>query len=254
MLKKSTWLLGLMLLSIFMLGGCGSEYKEQIELMNAGVEQLGELSNGHISVTTEVKAEDGKIAIYDAAYVDDYYYNIVIKTFNYIAEKHDMDGNLLAPGYRVVNAQKFDMATGVQDEEYDGSIGDFPDLLSFFFGAGLKAGYVGSVESLTDAKHPEWQGYHVVKSDKYVERVNQSRNKHETDGTMLSGYVDYWLDENGVLVKMDYVSRDAVTETVGADENGEGGESVEDVINQRYLFELVKYDDESIVAMFPEVQ
>lgn len=254
MFKKRMSAAVLMIMALLMLAGCGSEYKEQIEAINGGVEQLGELKNGHISVTTDVAAENGAIALYDTAYVSDYYYNIVIKTFNFISEKRDMDGNLIEPSYRVVNAHKYDVVTNVEDEEYDGSIGDFPDLLSFFFGAGLKAGYVGSVESLTDAEHPEWQGYHVVKSDKYVERVNQSRNKHETDGTMLSGYVDYWLDENGVLVKMDYVSRDAVTETVGADENGEGGESVEDVINQRYLFELVKYDDESIVAMFPEVQ
>lgn len=254
MLKRRTLLALLMILAMTMLVGCGSEYKTEIEEINGGVEKLGELKSGHISVTTEVAAENGAISLYDAAYISDYYYNIVIKTFNFISEKRDMSGNLIEPSYRVVDAHKYDMATGVEDEEYDGSIGDFPDLLSFFFGAGLKAGYVGTVERMTDEAHPAWQGYHVVKSDKYVERVNQSRNKHDADGTMLSGYVDYWLDENGMLVKMDYVSRDNVTETVGADENGEGGEVVEDVINQRYLFEMVGYNDDSIAAMFPEAQ
>lgn len=254
MLKKFARLALVLAMSVVLLAGCGSEYKAEIEAINAGVEKLGDIKNAHISVTTQVAAENGTIGIYDAEYIDDYYYNIVIKTFNYIAEKHTPDGTPLMDGYYVVDAKKYDLATGAQDEEYDGSIGDFPDLLSFFFGAGLKNSYVGTVERLTDEEHADWQGYRVIKSDTYVERVNQSRAKHETDGTMLSSYVDYWLDASGVLVKMDYVSRDGVTETIGADENGEGGEIVEDVINQRYLFEMVSYDDDSIPAMFPEVQ
>lgn len=254
MFKKKILTAVLMMFTLIMLAGCGGEYKAEIEEINGGVEKLGDLRNGHITVTTEVAAEDGAVTLYDTAYVSDYYYNIVIKTFNFISEKRDMNGNLIEPSFYVVDAKKYDMVTDVQDEEYDGSIGDFPDLLSFFFGAGLKNSYVGTVESLTDEVHPTWQGYHVVKSDNYVKRVNESRNKHDADGTMLSSYVDYWLDENGVLVKMDYVSRDTVSQTVGADENGEGGTLVEDVINQRYLFELGKYDDEAIPAMFPEEQ
>lgn len=254
MLKKSWALVLLLALSAMLMCGCVTgEYKTEIEEINNGVEMLGDLKSGHVTVTTEVAAENGDIAIYDAAYQNDYYYNIVIKTFNYVAAKRDMNGNLLEPAYYVVNAEKFDLTTEVQDEEYDGSIGDFPDLLSFFFGAGLKTSYVGTVEKMTDEAHPDWQGYHVVKSDKYVERVNQSRTKHETDGTMLSSYVDYWLDAAGVLVKMDYVSRDAVTEIVGADENGEGGEAVEDVINQRYLFEMVTYNDNAITETYPQL-
>lgn len=253
-MKKSLILAVVLALAAMLMCGCVTgEYKTEIEAINAGVEKLGDLKSGHITVTTEVAAENGDIAIYDAAYQDDYYYNIVIKTFNYVAEKRTMDGVLMEPAYYVVDAEKYDMATGVQDEEYEGSIGDFPDLLSFFFGAGLKTSYVGTVERLTDEAHPDWQGYHVVKSDKYVERVNQSRAKHKTDGTMLSSYVDYWLDASGVLVKMDYVSRDEVTETVGADENGEGGTEVEDVINQRYLFEIMTYNDESITETYPQL-
>lgn len=253
MLKKKTLLGLLLVMAMLMLCGCG-EFKDDVEKINAGVEALSELDNGHIVVTTDVAAEEGKIWAYDAAYVNDYYYNIVIKTFNFIAEKYTMTGEEMAPAYYVVNAHKYDMATGAEDEEYDGEIGDFPDLLSFFFGAGLKNSYVGSVEYLTDAEHPDWTGYHVVKSDKYIDRVNQSRNKNDADGIMLNSYVDYWLDANGVLVKMDYVSRDTVSETVGADESGEGGEVVEDVINQRYLFEMVSYNDGSIPAMFPDAQ
>lgn len=240
--------------AMLLLGGCGgsSEYKAEIEVINAGVEALGEVTNGHITVTTDVAAENENILLYDAAYINDYYYNIVVKTFNFIAEKRDLAGNVLEPSYKVVDAHKYDLLTGVEDEEYGGDIGDFPDLLSFFFGAGLKSSYVGSVEPLSDDEHPGWQGYHVVKSDKYVERVNQSRGKHGADGQMLSGYVDYWLDEAGVLVRMDYVSRDAVVQVVGADENGEGGETIEDTINQHYLFELVSYNDDTIPAMFEE--
>lgn len=255
---KGLWLAAALVVAALGLGGCGGEYKAEIEQINAGVEALGEIGNGHISVTTEVAAENGQVTLYDTAYVTDYYYEIVVKTFNFIAESRvltdGVPGELMQPPYKVVDAHKYDLTTGVEDEEYDGDIGDFPDLLSFYFGAGLKNSYVGSVELLTDEEHPGWQGFHVVKSDKYVERVNSSRGKHGAEGTMLSSYVDYWLDEAGVLVRMDYVSRDAVSELVGADENGEGGETVEDVINQKYVFEMVAYNDDSIPAMFAEVQ
>lgn len=253
MLKKTCALLVLLVMMGLLMCGCkGGEYKAEIEEINAGVEALGDVESGHIVVTTNVKAEEGNIALYDAEYVNDYYYNIVIKTFNYIAEKHTMDGAVMEPKYYVYNAKKYDMATGERDEEYKGGIGDFPDLLPYFFGAGQKAKYVGEVQRMTDDEHPNWQGYHLVRSDNYVKRANNVREKYETDGIMLSGYVDYWIDENGVLVKMNYVSRDTVTETVGADENGEGGTEVTDVINQSYLFEMVSYNDDSIAAMFPE--
>lgn len=253
MLKKICALLMVLVMSAMLACGCSADqYKTEIEEINAGVEALGDVKSGHIVVTTDVKAEEGNIALYDAEYVNDYYYNIVLKTFNYIAEKHAMDGVSMEPVYYVYNAKKYDMTTGERDEEYDGSIGDFPDLLPYFFGAGQKAKYVGEVQRMTDDEHPNWQGYHLVRSDNYVKRANSVREKYETDGIMLSGYLDYWIDENGVLVKMVYASRDAVTETVGADENGEGGTEVSDVINQTYLFEMVTYNDDSIAAMFPE--
>ncbi|MCX4266006.1 MAG: hypothetical protein OSJ64_04225, partial [Firmicutes bacterium] len=62
---------------------------------------------------------------------------------------------------------------------------------------GLKSGNVGNVEVITDEAHPEWQGWRVHKNDKYIKRVNSSRNKDGADGLMLENYVDYWLDANG---------------------------------------------------------
>ncbi len=246
-MRKRLVCLALLLAAVLLLGGCG-EYKEEIKQINAGVTALGDLTSGHILVTTDVQAEQGVISLYDSAYVSDYRYRIDVKTFNYAVEKRDMDGDLLEPPYKVIDARKYDLTTGAEDETYEGKIGDFPDLLAFFFGAGLKGGYVGSVEPLTDAAHPDWQGFHVVKSEKYIERVNSSRDKDGADGIMLSSYVDYWLDAGGVLVRMDYVSRDTVTQVVGADENGEGGETIEDTINQKYIFELTEYNDPAIFA------
>ncbi len=240
-MRKKLVCLALVLAAVLALAGCG-EYKDEIKQINAGVTALGNLTGGRIVVTTDVQAEQGNIALYDSAYVSDYRYQIDVKTFNYQVEKRDMDGDLLEPPYKVEDAHKYDLTTGAEDETYEGKIGDFPDLLAFFFGAGLKGGYVGSVEPLTDETHPDWQGFHVVKSEKYIERVNSSRDKDGADGIMLSSYVDYWLDEAGVLVRMDYVSRDAVTQVIGADENGEGGETLEDVINQKYVFELSDYE------------
>jgi hypothetical protein len=232
-------LLSLVVLLLLTLGlsGCQfGEYKDQIETINAAVETLGTVQNGHITVTTQVAAENGLVSAYDSAYVADYRYRIDIKTFNFIVEKHDLaTGKLLEAPYKVVDAHKYDVETGVEDEEYSGKIGDFPDLLSFFFGAGLKSGFVGTVESLTDDEHPTWQGYRVHKNEKYVSRVNSSRGKDGGDGTMLENYVDYWIDDAGVLVRMDYVSRDDVVY-----------EDVEDVINQSYVFELVGYNDPEI--------
>ena len=135
----------------------------------------------------------------------------------------------------MIDAHKYDLATGVEDEEYAGKIGDFPDLLSFFFKAGLKSGYVGNVEVITDEAHPEWQGWRVHKNDKYIKRVNSSRNKDGADGLMLENYVDYWLDANGVLVRMDYFSRDSITI-----------DDVSDEISQLYIFELLDYNNPEI--------
>lgn len=240
-MRKRMVCLALVLAAALLLGGCG-EYKEEIKQINAGVAALGELTSGHITVTTDVQAEQGVISLYDSAYVSDYRYQIDVKTFNYEVEKRDMDGDLLEPPYKVIDAHKYDLTTGAEDETYDGEIGDFPDLLAFFFGAGLKNSYVANVEPLTDEAHPDWQGFHVIKSEKYIGRVNSSRGKNGADGVMLSSYVDYWLNAEGVLVRMDYVSRDTVTQVIGADENGEGGETLEDVINQKYIFELSEYE------------
>lgn len=251
----------LLMAAVLLLGGCGGgDYKDQIAQINAGVEALGELKNGHISVATDIAAENALVAGYDAHYITDYYYEIVVKTFNFIAETRALNdgapGELIAPPYKVVDAHKYDLVTGVEDEEYDGDIGDFPDLLSFFFGAGLKSGYVGSVEPLNTEDHPDWQGFHVVKSDKYVERVNQSRSKHGADGIMLESYVDYWLNAEGILVRMEYFSRDAVSQQPEGNENAEGAEgspaaeNIEDVISQKYVFELNAYNDDSIPARF----
>ena len=239
--------LALLLAAALLLGGCG-EYRDDIKQINAGVTALSDLTSGRITVTTDVQAEGGVISLYDSAYVSDYRYQIDVKTFNYAVEKRDMDGDLLEAPYKVINAHKYDLTTGADDDTYEGKVGDFPDLLAFFFGAGLKGGYVGSVEPLTDETHPDWKGFHVIKSEKYIERVNSSRDKDGADGIMLSSYVDYWLDAAGVLVRMDYVSRDAVTQVVGADENGEGGETLEDTINQKYTFELMDYNDPEIFA------
>lgn len=73
------------------------------------------------------------------------------------------------------------------------------------------------------------------KNDKYIKRVNSSRNKDGADGLMLENYVDYWLDANGVLVRMDYFSRDSIT----IDE-------VSDEISQLYIFELLDYNNPEI--------
>ncbi len=73
------------------------------------------------------------------------------------------------------------------------------------------------------------------KNDKYIKRVNSSRNKDGADGLMLENYVDYWLDANGVLVRMDYFSRDSITI-----------DDVSDEISQLYIFELLDYNNPEI--------
>ena len=244
----------MLLLALPLLGGCG-EYKEQINIINAGVEALQTVENGHLTMTTDVKTENGLIEGYDSSYFYDYEYRIDVRTFNYMVEKTDLvTGKQLEPPFKVVDARKYDLATGVEDTEYEGEIGDFPDLLLFYFGAGLKNGYVGSVESLTDQAHPEWQGFRVHKSAKYIGRVNSTRGRDGAEGEMLENYVDYWLDEAGVLVRMDYVSRDELTYTPTI-ENAEGElvvdptrEVVKDILHQTYIFELLQYNDPSIAT------
>lgn len=243
----------LMLLSMLtLLGGCG-EYKEQIDAINASVEKAQALERAHITMTTEVATENGLIDGYDSNYLFDYEYRIDVRTFNFVATKTDLTtGRELVPPYKVVNAHKYDLATGVEDTEYEGAIGDMPDLLSFFFGAGLKNNYVGSVESITDENHPDWTGYHVQRSYKYMERVNSTRGRDGAEGVMLDGYVDYWLDAEGVLVRMDYVSRDEISYTpLIENENGEmvedpNAETVTDILDQKYIFEILAYNDPEI--------
>lgn len=228
-------MVSLLLTSICCLAGCG-EFNDQIKQINTGVESLSSLENGHILMTAHTAAKDGLVQGYDADYTYEYRYRIDVRTFNFVAEKRNLlTGNEIEPPYRVIDAHKYDLATGVEDEEYAGKIGDFPDLLSFFFKAGLKSGYVGNVEVITDEAHPEWQGWRVHKNDKYIKRVNSSRNKDGADGLMLENYVDYWLDANGVLVRMDYFSRDSIT----IDE-------VSDEISQLYIFELLDYNNPEI--------
>ncbi len=52
---------------------------------------------------------------------------------------------------------------------------------------------------------------------------------------MLENYVDYWLNKDGLLVRMDYFSRDSII----VDE-------VSDTISQLYVFELLDYNKEEI--------
>lgn len=244
----------MLLVMLPLLGGCG-EYKEQVGVINAGVEALQTVERGHLTMTTDVKTEQGLIPGYDSQYFYDYEYRIDVRTFNYQVEKINLlTGEQMEPPYRVVDAHKYDVTTGVEDTEYQGEIGDFPDLLTFFFGAGLKNGYVGSVETLTDEAHPDWQGYRVHKNEKYIDRVNSTRGRDGAEGVMLENYVDYWLDEAGVLVRMDYVSRDELTYTPGT-VNDEGefvpdpqAETVTDVLNQTYIFELLAYNDPEIAT------
>lgn len=241
-----------LLLMLPLLGGCG-EYKEQIGVINAGVEALQGVQCGHLTMTTDVKTEEGLLDGYDSSYFYDYEYRIDVRTFNYKVSKTDLvTGKPLEPPFKVVDARKYDLATGEEDIEYQGEIGDFPDLLTFFFGAGLKDGYVGSVETLTDEAHPDWQGYRVHKSVKYIDRVNSTRERDGAEGEMLENYVDYWLDASGVLVRMDYFSRDQLT-YIPAIENDRGemvvdpsGEVVKDILNQTYIFELLEYNDPAI--------
>lgn len=224
-----------LLLCTLGLAGCG-DFDTEIKQINAGVESLSALENGHILMTAHTAAENGLVQGYDADYTYEYRYRIDLRTFNFVAEKRNsLTGNYIEPPYRVVDAHKYDLATGAEDEEYEGKIGDFPDLLSFFFKAGLKSGYVGSVETLSDAEHPDWQGWRVHKNDKYIKRVNSSRSKDGADGLMLEHYVDYWLDSAGVLVRMDYFSRDSIT----VDE-------VSDEITQLYIFEMLDYNNPEI--------
>lgn len=228
-------LLVMLLASCGLLAGCG-EYKAEIDQINAGVEALSEVTNGHLLMTAETKAEQGLVAGFDAAYTYDYRYRIDLRTFNFVVEKRYAQTELfIEPPYKVIDAHKYDLATGVEDEEYSGKIGDFPDLLSFFFKGGLKPGYVGTVEQLTDAEHPDWQGWRVHKNDKYISRANKNRSKDGADGLMLENYVDYWLDASGVLVRMDYFSRDSIT----VDE-------VSDTIQQLYVFEMLDYNNDEI--------
>lgn len=217
------------------LAGCG-DFDSEIEQINAGVESLSTLQNGHILMTAHTAATQGQVSGFDADYTYDYRYRIDVRTFNFVVEKRNqLTGNLIEPPYRVINAHKYDLETGVEDEEYDGKIGDFPDLLSFFFKAGLKSGYVGNVEVIASDEHPDWQGWRVHKNDKYIKRVNSSRSKDGADGLMLENYVDYWLDASGVLVRMDYFSRDSITLDEASDE-----------IEQLYVFELLDYNNPEI--------
>ena len=55
------------------------------------------------------------------------------------------------------------------------------------------------------------------------------------DGLMLENYVDYWLNKDGLLVRMDYFRRDSII----VDE-------VSDTISQLYVFELLDYNKEEI--------
>ena len=73
------------------------------------------------------------------------------------------------------------------------------------------------------------------KNDKYISRANKSRSKDGADGLMLENYVDYWLNKDGLLVRMDYFSRDSII----VDE-------VSDTISQLYVFELLDYNKEEI--------
>lgn len=246
----------------FCLAGCG-EFDEDIKQINAGVETLGTLENGHILMTAHTAAKAGLVQGYDADYTYEYWYRIDVRTFNYRAEKRNLlTGNLLEPAYRVIDAHKYDLATGQEDEEYSGKIGDLPDLLTFFFNAGLKSGYVGNVEVLQNPEHPEWRGWRVHKNDKYIKRVNSSRSKDGADGLMLENYVDYWLDANGVLVRMEYFSRDSITIDLGDGETAGGendasqadnavgdtaeNEKISDEIEQLYVFELLDYNNPEI--------
>lgn len=248
---KKLGLLVCCLLLCLGLAGCGSEYAGQIKAINSGVEALAELANGHLVMTGETWAEGGKISGFDGAYKYDYHYSIEVRTFNYMVEKRYLDGEglpgeLIEPPYKVIDAHKYDLATGAEDEEYAGKIGDFPDLLPFYFGAGLKAGYVDRAEQLEPAElgmDGSWQGWRVYKNDKYISRVNRSRNKGGADGKMLEHYVDYWLDETGVLVRMDYVSRDAVSQT-----DEEGNVLAEDILQQHYSFVMESYNEDSNVV------
>lgn len=227
--------LGLLLVCTGLLAGCG-KYNEEIKQINSGVEALSTVQNGHLLMTAQTQAEQGLVQGYDSAYCYDYRYRIDVRTFNFVVEKRYLPTELLIePPYKVIDAHKYDLETGVEDEEYAGKIGDFPDLLSFFFKAGLKSGYVGEVEALTDADHPDWQGWRVHKNDKYISRANKSRSKDGADGLMLENYVDYWLNKDGLLVRMDYFSRDSII----VDE-------VSDTISQLYVFELLDYNKEEI--------
>lgn len=245
--RKLKQLAALFTLAVMCLGlaGCGGEYAEEIKTINAGVNALAEVENGHLVMTGQTGAEEGKIPGFDGAYVYDYLYRIDVRTFNYQVEKRHLGaegqpGELIEPAYRVIDAHKYDLATGAEDEAYEGKIGDFPDLLPFYFGAGLKPGFVERVEALAPAElgaDESWQGWRVYKNEKYINRVNSSRSKNGADGLMLENYVDYWLDGAGVLVRMDYVSRDAISQTDEA-----GNTLAEDILRQQYSFCLVSYN------------
>lgn len=239
---KHLWLAVALLMMSLLMAGCNNEYKAEVEQINSGIEALSTVKSGHITVTTNVYAENDAFDAYDSANVADYRYQIDIKTFNYVSETRDLaTGQIIVEPYKVIDAEKFDLATGVQDTEYEGKIGDFPDLLPFYFASGLKNKFVGSIEVLTDENHPDWQGWRVYKSDNYIERTNKTRKKEEVDGTMLEHYVDYWLDADGVLVRMNYVSRDDMTY-----------EGKQDTVHQSYLFEMLDYNNPEIFAAYAE--
>ena len=63
---KALAALGLLLACAGLLAGCG-EYDEEIKQINAGVEALSEVQNGHLVMTANTQAEQGLVQGYDSS-------------------------------------------------------------------------------------------------------------------------------------------------------------------------------------------
>lgn len=232
----------LMLLSamlIFSLAGCSSsEYSAEIKVINAAVSRFEDLTSGYVIMTADAHNEDGSDAEFASYYQEEYRFRIDAKQFNYIVEKTDLlTGEQMERPYKVVAGSKYYTDTNEKDMDYDEDIGAFPDFLGFYLQAGLENKYVGVVEMLDYSENADYAGltgYRVYKSDSYVSQVNEDRETQGGTLVMLESYVDYWLDEAGIVVKMDYVSRDAQ------------GDSETEILYQSYFFEMLDYNNPEI--------
>lgn len=221
------------------LSACSSsEYSDEIKVINAAVGRFEDLVSGYVIMTADVHNEDGSETEFAAYYQEEYRYRIDAKQFNYTVEKTDLlTGELMERPYKVVAGSKYYTDTNEKDMDYDEDIGAFPDFLGFYLQAGLEDKYVGVVKMLDYSDNAEYDGltgYRGWKSDSYVSQVNDDRETQGGTLVMLESYVDYWLDEAGIVVKMDYVSRDAQ------------GDSETEILYQSYFFEMLDYNNPDI--------